>query len=298
MKIAYVSCHNYNKYSEGYIDEEALLLQFLLKKGLNIERREWDDTLADWSGYDFAILKSPWDYHERINEFQRWLDTLNALGVPLLNPVDLVRWNSDKHYLKDIACAQMPVIPSLFLQKQSQPDIESLFNHLNVEKIIIKPCVSAGAKNVFSLTRAQVLGKQAAIYQLLRHESYLVQPFVEEIKDGELSLLFFNGSFSHSVLKVPGEDDFRVQHYYGGHIKPHEASDTIIRSAAEYVERFAPGSLYARVDGIISGNRFMLMELELIEPYLYLESFPGAYENYYRALMHLSVPLTSSSSRQ
>jgi glutathione synthase/RimK-type ligase-like ATP-grasp enzyme len=288
MRIAYISCHNYGQYSVGYIDEETELLAFLLEKGLNIERCIWNDVNVDWKKYDLVILKSPWDYHECLEEFTAWLDVLQAMDLRLLNPVGSVRWNSDKHYLTDIANAGLNMIPSTFLEKGTTPALQPLFEQLQTDKIIIKPCVSAGAKNIISITVDQVNAMQGEIYGLLRGETYFAQPFMHEIYEGEWALMFFIGKFSHSVLKMPGGGDFRVQHYYGGNVTAAEAKASHIASAAEYVAQFGKGSLYARVDGIICNGQFHLMELELIEPFLYLDTNADAYEHFYAALVQLA----------
>lgn len=286
MKIAYISCHDHEQYSVGYDDEESLLLAFLLKKGLDIERLVWNDAAIHWQQYGLVILKSPWDYHENIEGFSAWLDTLEALNIPLLNPVDIVRWNSDKHYLRDIALAGLDVIPSFFIERGDKPDLLPFFDQLQAEKLIIKPCISAGAKNIIQVTRDNINEQQDTIYQLLAAEGYFVQPFMKEIFGGEWSYIFINGKFSHCVLKMPGGDDFRVQHYHGGSMQAAEPDLTHVKSAAAYVARFGKNTLYARVDGIIRNGQFCLMELEFIEPYLYLDMHPDAYGRYYDALMH------------
>ncbi len=291
MKVAYISCDNYEKYSEGYVDEESILLDYLLNKGLDVNRCIWNDPAIDWSQYEVAILKSPWDYHEQIDAFYEWLDTLQRLNVKLLNPVDTVRWNSDKHYLADISAAGLKVIPSVFFDKGSKPELLPVFEQLGTDKLIIKPCISAGAKNVAQVSLHDVISSQPAIHRLMEHESYFAQPFMHEIFDGEWALMFFNGKYSHCVLKMPGGGDFRVQHYHGGSITPATPHPTHIASAADYVARFAQGALYARVDGIICNGEFILMELELVEPFLYLDTNADAHEHFYEAVKSLSPAL-------
>ncbi len=289
MSIAYISCHDYEKYSEGYVDEESLLLDFLREKGLDIKRCIWNDTAVDWKQYDLVILKSPWDYHELINDFKCWLDMLQQLGVRLLNPVATIRWNSDKHYLADIAAAGLKVIPSVFFDKGSKPELSPVFKQLGVDTVIVKPCISAGAKNVMQITLAGLDSSQTAVHKLLEEERYFVQPFMPEIFNGEWALMFFNGRYSHCVLKMPRGDDFRVQHYHGGSVRAATPHPAHIASAAEYVAQFAAGSLYARVDGIICNGDYHLMELELIEPFLYLDTDAGAHERFYEAVVeHLA----------
>ena len=296
MKIAYISCHDYGKYSVGYHDEETELLDFLQKKGLDIERRVWSDAGVDWKKYDVAVLKSPWDYHQHIDNFYVWLDALKLMEVQLLNPVEMVKWNSDKHYLKDIYNSGMRVVPSLFLERGSGADLLPLFDQLQTERLILKPCVSAGAKNIITVGRDEINEKQAGVALLLQDESYVAQPFMAEIFAGEWSFIFFNGKFSHCILNMPGEGDFRVQHYHGGSTKAATTDQRHLESAAAYVHAFGKGALYTRVDGIIRDDEFYLMELELIEPYLYLDTTKDGNENFYWALLQLLHPVETSPS--
>ncbi|WP_316841251.1 hypothetical protein [Pedobacter gandavensis] len=284
-KIAYVSYHIQEIYTSTTEDEELTLLNFLLDKGLSIERVIWNDPLVDWGKYNLALLKSPWDYTEHLADFQQWLNQLESLGIQLLNPIDKVRWNMDKHYLQEIADAGLPVIRSLFLEKGSHLELEPLLDSFNVAKLIIKPCVSAGARDTYVLTVANFTEHQQQINQLLKENAFIVQPFMEEIFEGEWSFLFFNGKFSHCLLKVPKDGEFRVQHYYGGSVNTPDTAAKHILEAQAYVTQFAEGCLYARVDGLIVNGALNLMELELIEPYLFLNTNPDSLENYYQALL-------------
>jgi len=289
MRIAYISYVKQERYTQGLtVDEESEVLEFLKGKGLDVHSEIWNDAQVDWQQYDVAVLKSPWDYHEHIALFYAWLDTMERLGVRMLNPVPLVRWNSDKHYLKDIADAGLHVIPSLFIEKGTVLSAATgLFDELASDKLVIKPCISAGAKNTLVVSRNGFGTEVEKLNALLAAESYIVQPFQEEIKDGEWSFLFFNGKYSHGLLKTPGAGDFRVQHYLGGSIAYPEVDPKHIAQASAYVQRFAAGSLYARVDGILKNGEFYLMELELIEPYLFLNSDRERFEKYYEALREL-----------
>lgn len=285
MKIAYVSYHIQDIYTPTTEDEEFTLLNFLLDKGLSIERVIWNDPMVKWENYQLAILKSPWDYTEHLTDFQNWLHQLESLGIQLLNPYDRVRWNMDKHYLQEITDSGLPVIPSSYLEKGSVlTDLQALLSSFNVDKLIIKPCVSAGARNTFILNAANFSEKQELINSLLQQEAFMVQPFMKEVFEGEWSFLFFNGKYSHCLLKVPKDGEFRVQHYYGGSVNAAQTADKYIPEAQAYVTQFAEGCLYARVDGLIVNDQLNLMELELIEPYLFLRTQPESFENYYQAL--------------
>jgi hypothetical protein len=153
--------------------------------------------------------------------------------------------------------------------------------------MIIKPCVSASAKNTMLLTFDNVSSVQNSINGLLANESFLAQPFMEEILQGELSFMFFTGNFSHSTLKVPKTGDFRVQSEYGGTVQKINADIAYLQATGKYVEKYGKGTLYARVDGVISNGIFVLMELELIEPYLFLNCHELGFDNYYQGLLQL-----------
>jgi glutathione synthase/RimK-type ligase-like ATP-grasp enzyme len=290
MKLAYVTYQDQGTYASGVENEDLKLIQFLKAKGLNIKEEIWDDPGVDWHEYDMAILKSPWDYFDKIEIFYAWLHKIRDLGLPLLNPVDIVLWNADKHYLKDIANAGLSVTPTLFIEKGESPDLISYFEAFNTDKLIIKPCISGGSKNTFKFTKKDLDELSPKVTTLVKNEGYMVQPFLAEVgHQGEWSFLFFNGKFSHSLLKKAKPGDFRVQHYLGGSIHPGSAPEHLLKSAKEYVKRFAPECLYARVDGLEINGEFTLMELELIEPFLFMFTNTDSYENYYQALKELMV---------
>ncbi|WP_286915077.1 ATP-grasp domain-containing protein [Flavobacterium sp. UBA4197] len=289
MKIAYVCYEIQQRYITADVaDEDTLLLHYLQEKGLDITREIWTDSKVNWADYKTVILKAPWDYHDKIREFTAWLDRLHNLGIQILNPYTVVKWNSDKHYLNDIAAAGLGVIPSLFIEKGEKPDFEMFFRHFNSDKIIFKPCISAGAKNTMVITPENCASIQKDGHALLAAEAFIAQPFMKEIQtEGEWSFLFFNGKYSHCIVKKPKSGDFRIQHYYGGTIHDEAIDKQYIETAQLYVDKFAKGCLYARVDGIIANGTFLLMELELIEPFLFLEKHPEGLALYYEALMAL-----------
>lgn len=276
-----------NKYPTTSYDEDTELLYFLRNKGLDVHYEVWDNPGVDWTTYDVAVLKSTWDYHEKYDRFLHWLDRLEKTNIQFLNPINTVRWNGDKRYLTEIMDSGLPAVPSQFFEQGSRPDISSLFTKLNTDKLIVKPCVSAGANNTLSLARSEAEQQRPYIHSLLADANYIVQPFMDEIHQGEWSLLFFNGKYSHSVLKVPKSGDFRVQHHLGGTTQQLKAPAHLVKQASKYVERFAQGTLYTRVDAVESNGQLVLMELELIEPYLFSYADSNALENYYHALTEI-----------
>ncbi|MCS4304500.1 RimK family alpha-L-glutamate ligase [Chryseobacterium sp. BIGb0232] len=287
MKITLVGFKKEDRFSVGVAnDEDKELINFLKDKGLDVVPTIWNDKNVDWNSFDVAVVKSPWDYHNHLAEFLSWLDHLETLGVKVLNPVEIIKWNSDKHYLKDIADKQLPVIAAEYLEKGSSFNTH-FFDLFNAEKLVVKPCVSAGAQNTVTISRDNFDERSKEIDQFLKEQDYMVQPFVEEIKNGEWSFLFFDGKYSHCSLKTPKQGDFRVQHYHGGSISYPTPDPMHIEQASVYLKNLPQSTLYARVDGVLINNSFHLMELELIEPYLFLNGNNELQENYYQALMTL-----------
>ncbi len=285
MRLAFVGYKPQEKYTVGVSrDEDTDLVDFLTGKNLFIDRVIWNDEKVNWGDYNIVIIKSPWDYHEKIDAFYTWLDELKKLSITVLNPVDIIKWNSNKHYLQAIQDKGLKIIPSAYLPKGSE-FTHQYFEKFAVDKLVVKPCISAGAKNTIIISKDNMAAQKESIDALLAEEDYLVQPFMEVIKEGEWSFLFFNGKYSHTVLKTPKQDDFRVQQYHGGTVSYPQADPVHITQAAAFLEIIPQKTLYARVDGVMMNNSFYLMELELIEPYLFLNGDPILLENYYQALM-------------
>lgn len=287
MKIAIVSYEKQGRFTQGVTnDEEADLTAFLTGKGLNVVPVIWNDEDVDWRGFNVAVLKSPWDYYNHLAEFLTWLDRLEGLGIKVLNPTEIVKWNSHKRYLLDIAAKGLPVIPTEYVRKGSVFD-NRFFDRFATSKLVVKPCVSAAAENTMTVDSNNVLERSDDICKHFEAEDYIVQPFVEEIRNGEWSFLFFNGKYSHCSLKTPKQGDFRVQHYHGGRISYPMPHPLHIAQAAAYLKILPTSLLYARVDGVLVNGKFTLMELELIEPYLFLNGDITLLENYYQALIAL-----------
>ncbi|MBB6236384.1 glutathione synthase/RimK-type ligase-like ATP-grasp enzyme [Pedobacter sp. AK013] len=290
MNIALVTYLDKGAYDSATVEsEDDKLLNFLKEKGLNIKKVIWNDRDVNWEDYSHAILKSPWDYFDLIEEFYLWLDYLEAKKIKLLNPIEVVRWNANKKYLREIEAAGLKVTPSFFIQNQEKVNLAHFFEEFNTHKLIVKPCVSGGgAKNTFKVTFDNVNEVNQKLNLLIQNEDFIIQPFLPEILEGgEWSFIFFNGEYSHSLIKQAKPGDFRVQPAHGGSVHPQKPSEELAATAQQYVTLFAKDCLYARVDGTFVNGEFLLMELELIEPFLFLNTEPENYDNYYKALMEL-----------
>ena len=285
LHVAIASYYSTGAYDANTIDEDALLSSILTEMNITHQIHPWSAPEVDWSAFTHVLIKSTWDYFDFYPEFLVWLDTLERLGVQVLNEVPTLRWNSSKTYLMEIESQGFPCIAGKILPKGSKPVLDQLHSELNADQLVVKPLVSGGAKNTLKVVRGKELGLEEKIQNLLQEEDFLVQPFILEIEQiGEYSLIFFNEELSHAVLKTPAAADFRVQHYYGGTIQTIIPSEPLLASAQALVDRFAKNTLYARVDGVEIDGVFHLMELELIEPYLFLGLSDTAIPNYKAAL--------------
>jgi glutathione synthase/RimK-type ligase-like ATP-grasp enzyme len=248
MKIALVCYHVLDKYQHQTVkDEDTPLLSYLQHNGLNIDRVVWNDDSVIWTDYEVVVLKAPWDYHEQLPKFLAWLDSVEKGGSKVINPPEVIRWNSNKEYLLEIA-EKLPVIHSLVLRPGNELHVEALKNHFQTDKLVFKPTVSAGAKHTYLIDHTNHDKMFGTLHALIGQQPMLVQEFAGEIKtEGEWSFLYFNGEYSHHVLKKPGKSDFRVQHYFGGSIHQPEVNRNLIQQTSRYVEQFAAECMYARV---------------------------------------------------
>ncbi|HEY8585691.1 MAG TPA: hypothetical protein VIL60_03070 [Rhodanobacter sp.] len=239
----------------------------------------WNDPGVDWSVYDAVLIRAIWDYFKHHAAFLHWLDRLDALGVPTINDSALLRWNSDKRYLLELAGRGVAIIPTQLAPAGALPRTLAA---MSGQQVVIKPSISGGAWH----TLRGMAGDPAlatAVTQLPADFDYLVQPFVPEVvSDGEWSLLYFGGEFSHAMIKRPASGDYRVQGEYGGTAVPAQPDPRTLAAASSALDAVAAlghgGHAYVRVDGVVSGGRFLLMELEFIEPFLHLAGYPAAAE--------------------
>lgn len=253
--------------------DTPLLAAALAGRGVRSRTLPWTDPSVTTTDVDLVIIRSTWDYPAQL---RRFLATLHGLPGPVCNPPAVVRWNAHKSYLTQLAAVGVPVVPTMVV-----PAGSAVLPELDAAEIIVKPAVSAGAVGVGRFGS----GSPAAAHHLgtvTASGDALVQPFVPEVVHGERSLIFLDGRFSHAVRKVPAGGDFRVQVEHGGTASPVAATDAdlaLARRALDAVPELLPGSgplLYGRVDVVGPADAPMVMELELIEPQLFLDTAPGS----------------------
>lgn len=287
IRIAIVTYHDRGSYGSVVPDEDEMVLNALKEKGFLASLEVWTDKKVNWKAFDLLLIKSPWDYFNRIEEWYAWLDEIEVLGVKVFNPVSVLRWNTDKKYLMEMASAGIYTLNTLILDRPEKLNVQ-LFEKMETDKLVIKPKISGGAKQTFVLDKIDFESKKESLEELIAEEDYLVQPYMPQVaSDGEWSLVFFGGEFSHALIKKPKSGDFRVQHYFGGTIESIRPSAEILEQAQKVVNEFASECLYARVDGLWVDGQLQLMELELIEPYLFLFTDDKALGNYVSAIEKL-----------
>jgi hypothetical protein len=283
--IAIVSYFSVGAYDTNTTDENLILSTILNELGISHQIVAWSDPGVDWSSFSFLLVKSTWDYFDYYDEFKVWIAEIRKLGIPVLNSLDTIEWNSSKRYLLEIEDKGFPVISGHILEKGFKVSISDICAKISSDILVIKPLVSGGAKNTLKIVTKDWQNYDSKVQALVDEEAYLVQPFVKEVQEvGEYSLIFFNGKFSHAVLKTPANQDFRVQHYFGGTIDPIQPSLKMLNSCQNLIEHFGKDTLYARVDGVECDGEFYLMELEMIEPYLFLDISSEALSNYKKAI--------------
>ena len=277
-------------------DDLPLLLAACERLGLCAEVRAWDDFTVSWARYDVVVLRSAWDYHTRLPEFLRWCERVDRVAR-LHNPLPILRWNTDKHYLADLEAAGIPVVPTRFVEPDADP-LPALQLFLaefpDVAEYVVKPTVSVGSRDTQRYRREQEFAAANHIGRLLdTGRSAMLQPYLDAVDtQGETALLYFNGEFSHALRKAallrpnePPLDHLRLPNAIAA--READADELQVAEAVLGVLQ-ARGDgipLYARIDLIRdSHGQPRLLELELAEPSLFLASVPAAAERFVEVL--------------
>jgi glutathione synthase/RimK-type ligase-like ATP-grasp enzyme len=282
----------------GLHEDDQVALPALKAHGFSPEPVSWDADV-DWLAFDRIVVRNTWDYFQRYDEFRAWLDRLEALGAPVLNPVPTLRQNSDKRYLWELAERGIPTVETHWVERGGRVDLAGLMASYGWEEAVVKPTVSGGGWRTHRVRRQDAEAFQETLEREAQLSALMVQPFVREfIEQGEHSLVYFNRFLSHAMQKRPAEGNFLVQLEHGGSIReiqpPAELRDLAERSLAEF-----PGTLlYARVDAVHTQGTWRVNEVELIEPMLYLRFSEGAGERFAAALAAHWADLPLAASRE
>jgi glutathione synthase/RimK-type ligase-like ATP-grasp enzyme len=258
-------------------DDDRLLIGALAALGVSAQPAVWDAPEVRWDGFGAVVIRSCWDYHQRLPEFLAWVMMLERLKLPVWNRPDLVRWNSHKGYLRDLARGGVATVPTHWLKRGERAALGDVLGAEGWPAAVVKPAVSASAHGTWRTSLADAARDQARLDALLAHGDAMVQPYLDEVRDpGEWSLIYFGGRFSHAVLQRPARGDFRVQVAYGGTAVARDPPRQLIADAGAVLATLPAEPLYARIDGVERGGHLVLSELELIEPHLFLQTDAAA----------------------
>jgi glutathione synthase/RimK-type ligase-like ATP-grasp enzyme len=267
-------------------DDDRLLVTALQQCDVNAVPVVWD-TPVDWARFDQIILRSCWDYHLRADEFLQWIGEIERLRVPLHNSASLVRWNADKTYLRQLQGAGGRIPETVWIGGEEEATVHGIMESQGWDSAVVKPTVSASAHRLTRVFKGDPVVRV--------NGPAMVQEFIPEILvHGEWSVIFISGEFSHAALKLPTAGDFRVQSQFGGTANVGEPCVQMIDVATTIVDALPERPLYARVDGIEDQRGFILMEVELIEPELFL-GLGGASDRF--AAKILSLPKMQVETR-
>lgn len=266
-----------NWYTQNILDDDKFVQQALEKRGLTVVRMNWDSPAFDWTETRCAIFRTTWDYFDRFAEFSAWLDTVSK-QTQLINPIETIRWNVDKHYLKDLAAKRVNIPTTVFIEIGDKRTLQEVVNATPWSTLVLKPAISGAARHTYKFTRERAEELESVFQQLIHEEAMLLQEFQHRVlSKGEVALVVLDGQYSHAVLKMAKPGDFRVQDDFGGTLHSYIPSLEEVHFAEDAVRQVNPLPTYARVDIIWDNeNQLCLSELELIEPELWFRRHPPA----------------------
>ncbi|MGX1930024.1 ATP-grasp domain-containing protein [Flagellimonas sp. 2504JD4-2] len=268
---------------ENVLLEDQLVLDALEKNGLRTTRKAWDDADFDWKSTKYALFRSTWDCFDRFEEFTSWFEQTKDL-TQFINPYTLISWNIDKHYLNDLASNGINIPKTLFVEPRAEITLEEAIDkaiqqlNFDSETLVLKPCIAGGARHTYKFHSSEWEKHDALFQELIASETMMLQEFQKNIvAQGEISIVMFNGGYSHAILKVAKPGDFRVQDDYGGSIHNYQPLQEEIEFAQRVLHASPEMPIYARVDIFRDNNgNLALAELEIFEPELWFRRYPEA----------------------
>ncbi|MET4637003.1 hypothetical protein [Mycetocola sp. 2940] len=291
-------------------DDLPLLRNALTAAGLPTRVVLWTDPSVLWEDFGLVIIRSPWDYPEQAAAFLDWLDRVASV-VPVVNAPALIRWNIDKTYLRDIrAVSDVPLVPTTFCL--TLDEVETARAQLGSARIVIKPSVSAGSQNTGLFDIGDPAARTLAEHILALGKTVMVQPAIDGVQErGEHALLYFNGRFSHAVSKGPllavgggllGGTYVETIEPVDPDLRERAVGDALIAAARTVLLRRGLSEsdslpLYARIDVVndpVAGP--LVLEAELFEPSLFLDSAQDAVGNFVSAVQERLLPTDDSGA--
>jgi glutathione synthase/RimK-type ligase-like ATP-grasp enzyme len=253
--------------------------------GWQVSSLSWRQRLVPWNEFDAVIIRSCWDYPPLVTEFLDVLEQINH-STRLANPIDLVRWNLSKSYLRDMEAEGIGIVPTLWADDLDASSLMACLDRLDSSAMVIKPLVGANGEDTFFISHSADSATIEEMVRLFQNRAHMVQPFMSMVvAEGEFSLFYFNGHYSHAILKTPTGSEFRSQEERGATIKATRPAARLLQRGKQALDSISPAPLYARIDFVRDDDGdFRVMEMELIEPSLYLRMHPEAPARFARAV--------------
>lgn len=271
----------------GITASDRLYADALERHGCRVTGAPWDGPREAFAGVDAVVLRSTWGYYRALDAFRAWTEQV-AATTRLFNSIELVRWNLRKDYVGKLEASGVRV-PRSFVVACDAASVERVFADTGWERAVVKPASGASGYSVELLQRATVAAQVASLSDEARAAGVVVQEFLPEIADGELSLIYFDGVFSHAIRKRPPPGEFRSNSRYGPTRTAEMPSFEVTQQGAACLATLPARPLYARVDGVVREGILIVIEVEVLEPALFMEFDPPSAERFAEAtLRHLS----------
>jgi glutathione synthase/RimK-type ligase-like ATP-grasp enzyme len=276
---AYYKPDNVTPYIQNILLEQELLKSAFEAQGLKVDIAYWDNPTYEWQETKSVFFRTIWDYFERFDEFWEWLEQVKT-KTRLINSYELIKWNIDKHYLKDLSSWGIETVPTYFADKGCNMKLHEIAKRNQWKDLVIKPAISASAFKTYKILANEIQANEKLFNSLVQERNMLVQPYFETITQlGEASLMVFDGKFTHAILKKAQPGDFRVQDDFGGTVHNYIPTKAEINFAEKVFETCKTKPVYGRVDIVWDNDKnFYLSELEIIEPELWIRNYPKCAE--------------------
>jgi glutathione synthase/RimK-type ligase-like ATP-grasp enzyme len=270
MKIAIATCAG----RDDTAIADAPLIAALETLGMETQSCVWNDSSLSWHRFEAVVVRTTWDWHANVAAFGTWIQRVSA-RARMLNSPQTLGWGLDKRFLLDLAASDVPVVPTLALVEADAPRVRQWAIHHGFNELVLKPSLSAGSRGVVRVMLPEI--DTALPTDWPQQGVRLVQPYYDSVETrGEVSLIFFDGMFSHAVRKTPKNGDFRIQHQYGGTYAPWQADELAVHTANAAMAVIPGRPVLARIDMLHDGARYRVIEAEVVEPDLYFDHAPKA----------------------
>lgn len=275
----YVNPTTVNHYTHNILTEDSLVQNALEANGLTVLRLDWADQNFDWTNTKLALFRTTWDYFNRISEFSRWLESA-SMKTKFVNDIELIRWNMDKHYLRDLQKSSINATPTVYIEQEERVTLKEIVSSSGWDEVVLKPCISGGGRHTYRFLKDRTNEYETVFQELIAVEAMMVQQFQRNvIGQGEIALMIIDGTFTHAILKKARDGEFRVQDDFGGSVHPHSPTKEEIAFAERVISVCQIPPLYARIDVVKDNDgNLSVIELELIEPEMWFRFNPSAAE--------------------